>query len=360
MWLYNFLFSVIVFSIIFLNKKNYDSFYKIMFITFFILSFIRWETGTDWETYYYIFDKKIEDMAYVSEIGFRMINYYVNKLTNNYTILLLLMAAVIYPLKYLMIKRYSKNILFSLLIFFSLYKADIFFVRMTVAVAINFYAFNYILKQELIKFIGFVLLACIFHRTAIIFLIAYPIVRYIKFTMNKMYCIFFVAIIFYVFNYEIINLLNLFLKKIDLTFVENISFKLNLYLETKNIYFGNDQRNLNNSLKMIITVVNRVFIYVIILWKAKKLDFFSQKSLLLYGIGYSLFFLLTPISVPLGRLTAYFDIFELIIIPNIYMTLKNRTIKKLFIMISIVYFYLKLFSGIYTYYGAFIPYKTIF
>lgn len=82
--------------------------------------------------------------------------------------------------------------------------------------------------------------------------------------------------------------------------------------------------------------------------------------MLLYGIGYSLFFLLTPISVPLGRLTAYFDIFELIIIPNIYMTLKNRTIKKLFIMISIVYFYLKLFSGIYTYYGAFIPYKTIF
>lgn len=360
MWLYNSIFFSVILSITFLKKKYYKFMFEFFFLICWFLSFIRWEVGTDWDTYYYIFDKKIEEMAYVNEIGFRMLNYYVHKITNNYTMLLFLMATIIYRLKYLIIKKYSKNILLSLLVFFSLYKADIFFVRMTVAIAINFYSFKYILRKKFIKFIICILCAYIFHRTAIIFLIAYPIVNYIKFSKKKMWYIFFLAIFLYLFNFEILNFCNLFLKNIDIEFIKKISFKFNLYIETKNLYFGNDQRNLIGNLRIFIAMANRIFIYFVILWKSKNLDFYTQKSLLLYGIGFILYFMLTPISIPLGRLTSYFDIFELLIIPNIYMTIKNNLVNKIFLSVSFVYFYLKLLSGIYIYYNLFIPYKTIF
>ena len=63
----------------------------------FLLSFLRWERGTDWSGYYDYFSN-IYDLNFSNnfENGFILLNYCIHYLFNSYTVLLFILAAIQY------------------------------------------------------------------------------------------------------------------------------------------------------------------------------------------------------------------------------------------------------------------------
>lgn len=80
---------------------------------------------------------------------------------------------------YVLLKRYSPNIYISVIVFVALGNLGFALsaLRQMLAIAFVMFAFKYIEERKLIKFVVFTLVACLFHSTAMIFLIAYPLYR---------------------------------------------------------------------------------------------------------------------------------------------------------------------------------------
>ena len=74
-------------------KNNKRWLYAIS-IVLWVFSFIRWEVGTDWESYYEIY----EDCDYIEwyEWGFLMLNRLVKHTIDNYSVLLAILGGILF------------------------------------------------------------------------------------------------------------------------------------------------------------------------------------------------------------------------------------------------------------------------
>lgn len=339
------------------NKKNY---YLLVSSIFFILSFIRWEVGTDWETYYKTFYTiNIEGMIHVNEYMYKLLNQKIRELTNNYTVMLFIQAIIIYFFKTKMIFKYSKGLFLSLLINYCLFKGDIFFTRQAVAVAITFFSIHYIFKKEKIKFLLMILLAYCFHRSSVFFIFAYPLLNKIRVISRKKYILIALFGVFLSFlSEDIIYILSDILGKFKIIGGEILRYKILNYM-----IHGNNSLNykiyLSKDLILLSSFLNRGFILIMIIIYYNKLDYYTKKFSFLYLVSFILAITISKHSISLGRILVYFEITLLLIIPNVYSTIKdknNRTIFKLFLF---VYLFLKLNSWISSYYELYVPFKSI-
>lgn len=109
------------------KEKKVVFFCTIVF--FWILSFIRWKTGTDWESYYDCFKLNIslsdfEDRGF--EPFYTYLNYFIKQLTSEYWFFQMICGLIIFPLTGVTIFRLSPLPFVSLLMYLLLRKADIF------------------------------------------------------------------------------------------------------------------------------------------------------------------------------------------------------------------------------------------
>ena len=77
-------------------KQQYKlyMFYIVVLLLFF-LSFLRWERGTDWDSYYNIFiNEGFRSWDDHTEIGYLYLNKLVRKFTDNYTIFLFVQSFI--------------------------------------------------------------------------------------------------------------------------------------------------------------------------------------------------------------------------------------------------------------------------
>lgn len=202
--------------------KNNEMTIRIIAITytifFIFIASIRWGgTLGDWRGYKMVFDtminmNSITDLFNISYWPFEPLYYIIMRLikyfTNSYTLLLLFMAIVaIYgyykAAVYVSTPReineqtYGPDrsiLLASFLAFWSICCANIFTVRTNMAVALCMYSVKYIEEKKPVKFIIMVVVATMFHFTAIIFLPAYLIYN-IKLNYKWMVRIFFLFIL---------------------------------------------------------------------------------------------------------------------------------------------------------------------
>lgn len=80
---------------------------------------------------------------------------------------------------YLLVSRYSSNVYISYIVLITVgsFGFAMSGLRQTLAFAFLMFSFKYLENKKIIKFILFVLMASLFHSTAIIFLLAYPLYR---------------------------------------------------------------------------------------------------------------------------------------------------------------------------------------
>lgn len=358
-----FYFVIFLFFIPFVYKEIYDSRIRnsgifLLFITiFWLLSFIRWETGTDWDSYLLFFDNIIDPFSSSDspegnlETGFWFIANFSKWISNSYTFFLFIQSTFLYFFLYKGLMQLSPYPLFSLFVYYSVGLGGIFFVRQTIALCILFYSITFIIRRNLSLFLLLVFLATLIHRSAIIFIIAYPIF----FKSLKIYVVIGIMIACAIGGSIISIMIADYLGAMGLG---EYSSRILLYNDPDVVDEG---FALSKTSFMIRGLVNRAFVMGLVYLFArnlKKKNCLFNGILNIYIVGIILFVFVAPISKELARLTGYFDMAQLLLYPyilsNIHGKLKHKMILALFL-----FFMFRLYSAIYQFHDSYVPYNTI-
>lgn len=331
---------------------------------FMFLGSIRWERGTDWNSYYsynmeinninYDFEKVLEINETSFEIGYTLLNYIVSIFSNSYTVFLFILSSIIFIFmtKFLIDNLYINNDLncFSIrnypvtmiLVLWCTQLGNIFFVRSTVAYSILLYSTRYIKRKEVNKFIVMVLIASFIHRSSLIFLISYPL-YYLKINNRN---IFIILICFLVFLLEIDNIL------IGLGNILGGAFeyKINGYVSSNTDYSFSIKAILNRLLPLII-------LFVLYKFDSSKVD---VGFINLYFFGFLIHFVFSAISPTLPRMAEPFLMVQIILFPSIFNYFSERKSKMIVFFIFILYMILREYSFLIPYWDLYIPFKSIF
>ncbi|MEB7715533.1 EpsG family protein [Staphylococcus equorum] len=338
--------AIILLKIIFTTKEKYNIVFLLIagIMLTLIVSMRNLNFGSDTLVYiqkfkeYSLIDYSIF-IDYLNSVNEKDKTFYILIRTlNNFGIeghlLIAILATIFLIAIFWLIYKYSHNNLLSIILFISL--GYLFFsltgLRQTLALSLIIFSYKYIRERKLIKFVLLVLFASLFHSTAIIFLIAYPF-AYVKLGMKHI-LILSAAIITNSLFYSQVNGV---LEK----FIVNDQYE----------YYLNNMETLNYSGFFIQLII---FIFCVVL--KKNLLPQNPKDISLYNlifIGLLIQLFSTNIAVAF-RISLYFSIFSIILIPNIINSIKNINIKILLYIIIIpillLYLYLNNYYDGFTFY----------
>lgn len=304
---------------------------------FVITAFRDVSIGNDTYIYYYGFNKiaQTSTLSRAFEIsryeeGYVTLNYLFSHLGFSYYIMQICITLFIYVSIYNFIVKKSDNIAFSCFIFSALRMmfGPMNTVRMWLAIAILLYTIKYIENKKIIKFIFMIIMASFFHRTAIVFILLYPMCL-IKDKLYYKIGIFIIAII-----------------------IEMIGINFFLYLTSKiGIYEGYLQSqyfvDINNTAVMLILIIDIIFLALFEIYKNKYLniDYGNTKEKInIYYIAYAAMVLIVALDIIglgntiMGRISAYFQVFYLISIPHLIKKIngKNAFLLQIAIIVFLV------------------------
>lgn len=136
---------------------------------------IRWTTGTDWEPYWEFFTSGGSFRDYMSawhfELGFKFVIWLLQDVGVGYSEWLFLLSFIVIAIKFAPIFR-RPYILVCFLVLFGVAMADIFPTRESIAISLAMLSVHYLVERRYLVYLICVVVACLFHSTAIIFLVA--------------------------------------------------------------------------------------------------------------------------------------------------------------------------------------------
>lgn len=337
-----------------LTRRDSMILFSMLVLLFWIMSFIRWETGTDWQAYEGFFNWSSEwGKETVFEPGFAFLNTLVRQFTDNYTVMLCLEGGLIALFTALAIRRFSPFPLLSIFIVWCTLLGNVMFVRQAIATSILFYSVRYIIDKEKINFLIWVLLATLIHRTSLIFLLAWPIFH-LRWPMLWMWGGLTIAII-------LSTVIGQLFMSVSSLFGEVIQTKINLYLGE-----GSDDNTFGTgfSMAMIIAkgLINKAFILLIGWFTVRHLDpkqyphvrgFFN-----LFWFGCIIFFMTIPISTGMARFSYSYDIMQVVLIPYIFIAIRSLPWKIAIFLTLTAYLAMRMFVYINNFYNLYVPFKT--
>lgn len=349
-----FLFALI--EICGLKKRDVNKLYWFCLFVFWILSFIRWEKGTDWGNYYAFFTEIQWSPNYSGayEWEFEKINYWVGSVTDNYSVLLFFIALLIYSIEGTAIKRMSVFPLVSILVFWALYYSNIFFVRQSIGIAFLLYSIRFIEQRRFWIFFLWVGLAAGFHRTCWIFLVAWWVWN-IKWNIRTWYLILGIC---FVLSFVVTYLF----QTLSAVLGGVVQTKINLYLSEE---YNQSQADIMN-VKMVLVrgVANKLLMLLVMHWVQQKIASFYPEIvhyMNLFFVGTILYCLILPVSLALVRVAYPFEIIQVILIPFIFKVTKNKVSQIIILCILCIYLGLRFWQSLNGPYSKeFIPYTTIF
>ena len=139
---------------------------------------LRYETGGDWDTYAMLFREfpdfsrlighPKELMAQQVEEGFVLLNALIKSLGGTVQHLFFVVTAVNLTLITCALQRYTKYPVVALLCYYGIlyFQLEMIYIRQATAVALCFFALQYIQDHKIWKYMLIIVLACTFHRVA--------------------------------------------------------------------------------------------------------------------------------------------------------------------------------------------------
>lgn len=325
-------------------------------IIYIFISGLRWN-NPDWIVYYpfFIGNNTLDDFWYGNipiDKGFGLINFIVKSFTDEYTILLFVLALLIVSIKVNFIIKFATFPLLSLLYWFGTYMGDIFFIRQTLAICITLIAFRFILKKNIALFVLFTLLAATIQVSVISFILAY-FIFYKKIKIRYLILGLIVSIIIG----RMIDI-GLLLKLNEFFYVLPDSDRL---LEKVDFYYEAGYRS--DGPIVILTYIRRIIFIPIELWalsKIEKVNMYYRGYLNLIIFGYMIYFLFENMSPIIAtRISSAYYIYEIITIPMLFMIFKSLKIKISMFLILVLYLLIKYLYAINMYYDVYVPYINI-
>lgn len=165
-----------------MSKTNSRVFYFLAYVTMVFVAGLRNKSvGTDTGGYCQYFDKLqyLDDVVKIGEetqeYGYWIMNWLVHFISDQYMTLFIVIALIVIGCYQRMIIAYSANIVISFYVFITMGIYTFFFngARQGIACAICALAIGPMMERNLIKYLGYILLACFFHKTAIIMVPVY-------------------------------------------------------------------------------------------------------------------------------------------------------------------------------------------
>lgn len=337
-----------------LKPKTQKMFTITIGLIFFLMSSLRWERGTDWNSYYTFFYGGYNPGF---EIGYTTLVSIIKSVTNNYTVYLTAIALIIFIFQTNSILQFSginnklqneeKGYCFPitiLFVYFCLYFGYIYPVRISIATVIAFYSIKYIKSKSLLKFLALYILAISFHRTAIIFLPAY-FIYHLKF--NKK-----------IILYTILGLfITVFFFGKATTFLGSILG--GTYQVRAEVYSNSELGNEKSIFGLInMTMVFLVFLYLY--FKKFKNEEQYNGMFNLYFVGYFLYVGAFIYSNTFFRASSFYTMTQIILMPYIFKIKSSKGINMILFVVFSVYFGLRMFSLLNNYWYLYVPYKSIF
>jgi hypothetical protein len=124
-------------------------------------------------------------VQYPKELGYDWFNVLVSFVTANRYIFIFITTLVIYSLFFVSIRRYTENNIFALLLFMGLIFFFTFtYLRQMIGVGIAWLSIKYVYERKLWKFLCLMLIATLFHNSAII-LVPFYFIPVRKFNLNS-------------------------------------------------------------------------------------------------------------------------------------------------------------------------------
>lgn len=302
-----------------------------------IVSGIRFNIGWDYKAYYETieFDLMTNIMLNGEYLNIALIE--ISKYFDEFSIYFIFSSALIQLLIAFVIKKYSVNPWLGLLVFYSFplfFLNSLSIIRFFIALAITFFAFSFLTNKKYTKYLIAVIIASLFHKSAIIAVI-FIVVSRIKLTRIRIIiCILFIPV----------------LKAVVVFLVTKFYSGYAIYLEPVSAQQGS---------KAII-VVFAIILFILIF--KEKLEYddeiieIANKLFIFGGLWYLMFM---EYGVLGHRLSLYGTIFMVLIIPKTLMLFKKQdrpilTIVCVFLF-SLMYIYTLMIGS-----DAYLPFKTIF
>jgi hypothetical protein len=319
----------------------------LIFVLFILLDGLRWETGTDWTFYKTFFQKCTKGNNMDFEPGYVLINKFIYYISGSYSVFLIFVAFLMYSLYLKSINDYA---LYPLISSFFLYCTFIGFMGMNrqhIALGICLFSYRYIVSRKYWKFILCILIASLFHRTALIFFVTYFLNRNIPAPVLLIS-----LLIVYLLNPVISGLMKPFLSSMP----NQIEYKLNVYLHSEYT---------NSTFGTVIGSLKRALIFLPLYLNRRKLaEKFPNIELMLniYFLSLLIYVLFNnSVQVFVSRGNLYFgSLFEIFLIPLFLLLVKKNMSQIIVYCLFLILGMLSLLKSISVFYDLFVPYKGLF
>jgi len=309
-----------------INNSPAFSRYSILLISLTLILFagLRHNVGSDWEAYYNVY--KYRDVSFI-EMGYMFLNNTFSDFKLPYNIFLLTINSISIILIYKFIYKNSYLLVIPILIFYS--ELYIYFnlsgIRQAIAISITCYSITFAIEKKRAKFVILILLASLFHFTALIFVLAYYIP---KSKIKTKHLLITLCLLYFAFMG-----------------INNISFFNNENLLKKVMWYTSYQENSSNlvTLYIIGTIKRFIVVGLIILFGNNLLKKNNNRYFYnIYLFGLIIYLSSYMLSPDIGtRISSYFTIFEIILVGNLIFN-KSSNRKKIFIVT--VYSFISLYK----------------
>ncbi len=325
---------------------------------------LRWETGTDWNSYYNFFSNNYSYDDFTSfnfEYLYALLAYGIKMLFNSYTVFLLIFCSLTISLKlYGFCKISNYNFIFLIiLLYYANQLGDVSSNRQSLAMSFALIGLFFIINKRLILFIITTYIAFLFHTSAIVFFLAIPLI-YVGITRKKLIIIIILGFCLGMFitSAGTNNIIFNFLLGGD----GHITSKMLAYQEITEMGNSSTGSAIDPKISYLLGSIRRSFVLIPALLFYDKLSEHKNFKVLInmYVFGSLIYLIFSPIMQVLNRLSSYFDLAEFFILP-LFVTLPKQKYIKISVYIIIVLFaFAKFYSTIMSFWGDYTPYKLCF
>ncbi len=329
--------------------------YLLLSLILILFDGLRWESGTDWENYYQYYSYSLQEDNRHFEIGYLIINRLIRSITYNYTVFLLIHALCLYLCLGTFFKKNSYAPLLSLALFFVLFVPYQGMNRQYLAICFCLIAFNYLIDGRKRLFTILVLLGCLFHVTAFIFLIGLVFRRQYK---NLTYILLIVSAI-------LVGNLG-FVKAIVDMGVSSLGPRVSLLLD----FYSQQDLSEQSFWGLLFAYFRRLSILIPMFFhmQKNKLPRTIVLAINYYFVGFIVYILFngTALQIMVSRGNVYFMLFECLLIPYLIYVYRRKLSKEFLFLAVYLVSIGSMVKGIQHYdvlgkgQNPFIPYKTIY
>ena len=348
MFFYLFIFVVLsIFSFSealgFTGKSAKYLFACICLFLFALVAGLRYETGVDWYVYRDMF-RNIDPVRNLTEksgrenilgnidLGYSLFTSFIKELGGSIQTVFFLLASWTGFYIYYGIKRYSPFPATSLLIYYCLvfFYLDMSGIRQAFALSVFLYSSKYILRRQAMKFVSYMVLAILFHWSAILLIPMYFLTK--KISSKVLLVILSLSVVVYFLN---IQWFTPVLTKLFPVFD-------NQNLMEKALVYTHSEKFAKTRVLNLTTIVNSIFIisiFIFLIVRRRKLEHCNHFNFFLniYLLQILAYFSISELVEVSNRMRLYFVVANVILLPLLLQTLKDIYIRTSAVILVIFY-----------------------